>query len=74
MESLEGHPPLVSLARPERLIRIRGRHSEDLEMVLPVQEETLDYEHIVEAARPGCVPLVQHLKTIFGVQTFGPRN
>lgn len=35
-------------AAPERPVQIRGRHSEDLEMVIRFRKETLDYEHVLD--------------------------
>jgi AAA domain len=33
---------------PERLVRLRGRHLEGLEMVLRFRKDTLDHEHVLE--------------------------
>lgn len=61
-------------AAPERLIRIRGRHSEDLEMVLRFRKETLDYEHVVVGGAAPLYPLVLQIRTAFGTQRFGPKE
>ena len=61
-------------AAPERLIRIRGRHSEDLEMVLRFRKETLDYEHVLEGAAATLYPLLLQLRSNFGNKAFSPKD
>jgi RecA-family ATPase len=61
-------------AAPERLIRIRGRHSEDLEMVLRFRKETLDYEYVLEGGAAPLYPLILQIRTAFGTQSFGPKE
>jgi hypothetical protein len=61
-------------AATERLVRIRGRHSEDLEMVLRFRKETLDYEHVLEGAAATLYPLILQLQTTFGTQAFSPKQ
>lgn len=61
-------------AAPERLVRIRGRHSEDLEMVLRFRKETLDFEHVLEGGAATIYPLMMQIKNIFGSQTFTPKE
>jgi len=59
---------------PERLVRIRGRHLEGIEMVLRFRKETLDHEHILEGGAAPLYPLVLQLQTTFGTRTFGPKE
>jgi len=66
--------PDLEGAAPERLIRIRGRHSEDLEMVLRFKKESLSYEHVLEGGAAPFYPLVQQLKTAFGTKPFSPKD
>jgi len=61
-------------ASPERLVRIRGRHSEDLEMVLRFRKETLDYEHVLEGSAATVYPLLLQLRATFGQQAFTPKE
>ncbi len=66
--------PELDGASPERLVRIRGRHSEDLEMVLRFQKETLDYEHVLEGGAATLYPALVQLQTAFGAQAFSPKD
>jgi hypothetical protein len=66
--------PELDGASGERLVRIRGRHSEDLEMVLRFRKETLDYEHVLEGGAAALYPALLQLRTAFGTQTFTPRQ
>ena len=66
--------PDLDGAAPERLVRIRGRHSEDLEMVLRFRKETLDYEHVLEGGAAVLYPAVVQLRTAFGTQPFSPKD
>jgi hypothetical protein len=59
---------------PERLIRTRGRHSADLEMVLRFREDTLDYEHVLEGGASTFYPAVVQIRTGFGKEPFTPKN
>ena len=61
-------------AAPERLVRVRGRHSADLEMLLRFRTETLDYEHVLEGGAAPLYPLVLQIQTAFGSDTFGPKE
>ncbi len=61
-------------AAAERLIRIRGRHFEDLEMVLRFLKETLDYEHVMEGGAAALYPMLQQFRTAFGNQVFSPKE
>jgi hypothetical protein len=58
----------------ERLVRIRGRHSEDLELVLRFRKETLDYEHVLQGGAACLYPVVVQLRTAFGTQAFSPKD
>jgi Fic family protein len=66
--------PDLDIAAPERLVRIRGRHSEDLEMVLRFRKETLDYEHVLEGGAASAYPLILQIRTAFGAQVFGAKE
>jgi hypothetical protein len=66
--------PEIDGAAAERLVRIRGRHSEDLEMVLRFRKETLDYELVLEGGASSLYPLLLQLKTAFGTQAFSPKE
>jgi RecA-family ATPase len=66
--------PELDGASPERLVRIRGRHSEDLEMVLRFRKETLDYEHVLEGGAACLYPAVVQLRSAFGTQSFSPKD
>jgi hypothetical protein len=66
--------PELDGAAPERLVRIRGRHSEDIEMVLRFRKETLDYEHVLEGGAATLYPLLLQLRTAFGAQVFSPKD
>jgi hypothetical protein len=61
-------------AVPERLVRIRGRHSEDLEMVLRFRKETLDYEHVLEGGAAPLYTLILQLRNTFGADSFGAKE
>jgi AAA domain len=58
----------------QRLVRIRGRHSEDLEMVLRFRKETLDYEHVLEGGASSSYPLILQIQSAFGRQAFSPQE
>jgi AAA domain len=59
---------------PERLIRIRGRHQEGLELVVRFRKGTLDHEHVLEGGAAPLFPLIAQLQTAFGAQPFGPKE
>jgi RecA-family ATPase len=59
---------------PERLIRVRGRHQEGLEMVVRFRKDTLDHEHVLEGGAAPLYPLVLQLQSAFGTQPFGPKE
>ena len=59
---------------PERLIRIRGRHLEGVEMVLKFNKETLAMEHVLEGGAASVYPLIVQLKTAFGTDRFTPKQ
>jgi hypothetical protein len=66
--------PELDGAAAERLVRIRGRHSEDLEMVLRFRKETLDYELVLEGGASSLYPVLLQLKTALGAQAFSPKD
>jgi hypothetical protein len=59
---------------PERLLRMRGRHCEGLEMVLKFRKPTLDYEHVLDGPAAPLYPVVIELRATFGTQTFSPKE
>ena len=61
----------LDTAASERLVRVRGRHSEDLEMLLRFQKETLNFGHVMEGAAAALFPMIQQLQTAFGEAAFG---
>jgi putative DNA primase/helicase len=60
-------------AAPERLVRVRGRHSTDVELVLRFRAETLDFEHVLEggAAPDGGQSRVAQAQGAGGLQIGG---
>jgi hypothetical protein len=64
----------MDIAAPERLVRIRGRHSEDLEMVLRFRKETLDFEFVIAGGAASLYPELMRLKTAFGRNVFSPKT
>jgi hypothetical protein len=66
--------PDLEIAAPERLVRIRGRHMDDLEMVLRFRKETLDYEHVMDGGGASAYPLIGQIRSAFGSQPFGPKE
>lgn len=70
---LQRFPDLDSGA-PERLIRLRGRHSADLQLVLKFRKETLNFEWILEGGAASFYPLVQQIWQEFKRQKFGPKE
>jgi hypothetical protein len=59
---------------PERLIRVRGRHQEGLELVVRFRKNTLDHEHVLEGGAAPLFPLILQLQAAFGAQPFGPKE
>jgi len=66
--------PELDGAAPERLVRIRGRHSEDLELVLRFRKDTLDFEHVLEGAAATLYPVLLQLRAAFDKQPFSPKD
>jgi len=66
--------PELEGAAAERLVRIRGRHSQDLEMVLRFRKETLDYEHVLEGGAATLYPLLLQFRGAFGSNIFSPKE
>ena len=58
----------------ERLIRVRGRHLDGIELVLKFRKETLDHEHILEGGGAPLYPLVTQLQREFGHRTFSTKE
>jgi hypothetical protein len=57
-------------AAAERLVRIRGRHSADEQMVLRFRKDTLDYEHVMDGAAAPLYPAIQQIRLEFGQRPF----
>ena len=68
-----GFPTLTGNS-PARLIRARGRHSADIEMVVRFRKETLDYELVLESGAAALYPFLLQIKTAFSGQTFSPKD
>src|SRR5688572_4354448 len=66
--------PELDNAAAERLVRVRGRHSEDLEMVLRFRKENLDYNFVLEGGAAAFYPMLLQLQTAFGRESFGPKQ
>jgi hypothetical protein len=64
----------LDCAAPERLVRVRGRHSTDVEMVLRLRTETLDYEQVLEGGAASLYPLLLQIQTDFEHNSFGPKE
>jgi hypothetical protein len=58
----------------ERLVRIRGRHFEDLEMVLRFRKETLNFEHVLDGGAASIYPTLLQLQAAFGQGAFSPKE
>jgi hypothetical protein len=56
---------------PERLVRIRGRHAEDMYIVLRFRKETLNYEFVLESGAASMYPMLQQIQAEFGTEPFG---
>jgi hypothetical protein len=66
--------PELDGAAPERLVRIRGRHAEDGQMVLRFRKDTLDFGHVIEGAAAPLWPLIEQIRREFGEQTFSAKD
>jgi hypothetical protein len=64
--------PELDINEPARWLRVRGRHQDDLEMVVRLRKETLDYEFVFEGSAAALYPDVQQLKCEFGYKVFTP--
>jgi hypothetical protein len=61
-------------AAAERLVRIRGRHSEDLELLLRFRKENLDYAIVLDGGAAEFYPTLLQLHSSFGRESFGPKR
>jgi AAA domain len=59
---------------PERLVRIRGRHTNGTQLVLRFRPATLDHEHVLKSGSAELYPLLQILYTAFTNQPFSPKD
>ena len=66
--------PELDAASTERLVRVRGRHCADVEMVLRFRPETLDYEHVLEGGAAALYPLLLQIRNEFSNRPFTPKN
>jgi RecA-family ATPase len=55
---------------PERLVRIRGRHSSDLYLALRFQKQTLGYEYVLEGGAAPLYPLLRRISGEFQKEPF----
>jgi hypothetical protein len=60
----------LDIKAPERLVRIRGRHTADMHLVLRFRSETEDYEHVMENSAATLYPLMRQIQTDFGYEAF----
>ena len=58
----------------ERLVRIRGRHMKDIEMVLSLDLKTLGYEHILEGGAAPLYPLLLEISKAIEGDTLRPKD
>ncbi len=59
---------------PERLVRIRGRHQEGLEMVVRFRKDTLDHEYVLEGGAAALYPLLRQIQSDLGSHPFGQKE
>jgi hypothetical protein len=59
---------------PERLVRIRGRHFEDLEMVIRFCKDTLDFDFVLKGGASSLYPTLIQIKAAFGENSFSPKE
>jgi hypothetical protein len=59
---------------PERIVRIRMRHGEDLQLVLRFRKETLDYQIAFEGTAADCYPLLLDIRHAFPDKQFTPQD
>jgi RecA-family ATPase len=64
----------LDAASPERLVRVRGRHCADVEMVLRFRADTLDYVHVLEGGAASYYPLLLQIRNEFGNRPFTPKD
>jgi AAA domain/Domain of unknown function (DUF3854) len=65
--------PELGQGAPERLVRIRGRHMDDCEMVLSFCRDTLGYARVLEGPAASLYPVLRQLRLEFGSNPFGPK-
>ncbi len=59
---------------PERLLRVRGRRHDGLELVIRFRRETLDYEFVMEGPAAEIYPIIQQLRSTFAGRPFSPKE
>jgi hypothetical protein len=59
---------------PQRLVRIRGRHSDDTQLVLKFRKETLDFEFVMDGPRAEHYVVLQQIDAELGAAEFGPKE
>jgi RecA-family ATPase len=64
----------LDVAAPERLLRIRGRHTSGSEVLLRFCEETLGYECILQGPGASELPLLRDIERAFGTAIFTPKS
>jgi len=58
----------------ERLIRIRGRHAKDAQLVLRFQRESLSYEFVMEGLAAPLYPELEQIRQEFGSNDFSAKD
>jgi hypothetical protein len=64
----------LDAAAPERLVRIRGRHADDVQLVLRFHKDTLNFDHVLEGPAAPLYPAIQQIRAEFGNQPFGVKQ
>jgi hypothetical protein len=58
----------------ERLMQVRGRHLDGVEMVLRFRRDSLDHDHILEGDAAPLYPLILQVRSAIGDQVFTPKG
>lgn len=59
---------------PQRLVRIRGRHADDTQMVLRFRKESLDFEFIMDGPKAEHYPILRQIEAELHNTEFGPKE
>jgi hypothetical protein len=66
--------PELANDSPARLLRIRGRHIRDTEVVLSFRKDTLDHEVLIEGAAATLYPLISSIQFEFRENDFSAKE